>query len=140
MEDSMRTSGPGGTDDREPLYSRSVECVLAECMCRFLSSNPFYLASAGFLLYGVNRVSSDSRLGGAEVSQLTFNFCALFAYEILLVVTSILLARRQIWYDSILLVGLENLFVLIPFSLVSRTVLLSPGLGLVMTCAAVCFG
>src|SRR4029077_18203767 len=93
----------------------------------------------GFLLYGVNRLSSDPNLVGAELAQLKFNFSALLVYEVLLVLTSIVLARRAIWYDSMLLVGIENLFVLIPFSLVSRTVLLRPNLGIIMTCAAACF-
>src|SRR5712671_176577 len=136
MDDLNRNNEITASGSIKTAGSESVERVLIDWTRRILSSNPFYLASAGFLLYGVNRISSDPRLAGAEVSQLTFNFCALFLYEILLVLTSIVLARRAIWYDAMLLVGLENLFVLIPFSLVSRTVLLNPELGLVMSCAA----
>jgi len=42
----------------------------------------------------------------------------------LLAVTAIALARRRIWYDSGLLVGLENLFICVPFLLVSQALLL----------------
>jgi hypothetical protein len=85
---------------------------LLRWMRRILASNPFYLASAGFVLYGINRLSSDPRLTGAETALLGFNFGALFFYELLLVITAIVLARRAIWYDALMLVGLENLFVL----------------------------
>ena len=40
-------------------------------------------------------------------------------YEVLLVLTAVLLARRGIWYDSTLLVGLENLLVL--YRILQRT-------------------
>lgn len=119
--------------------NRPAESALIDWGRRLLSTNPFYLASAGLLLYGVNRLSSDPRLAGAESSQLTFNFCALFSYEILLVITAIVLARRLIWYDALLLVGLENVFVLIPFSLVSRAVFLKGSLSLMMCSGAVLF-
>ncbi len=110
---------------------------LLRWMRRILASNPFYLASAGFVLYGINRLSSDPRLTGAETALLGFNFGALFFYELLLVITAIVLARRAIWYDALVLVGLENLFVLVPFSLVSRTVLLNQHLAWAMCAAAV---
>jgi hypothetical protein len=104
---------------------------------RLLTGNPFYLASAGLLLYGMNKLSTDSRLVGAENSMLQFNFSALIAYEILLTVTAILLARRKIWYDSLLLFGLDNLFIIIPFSLVSRALFLSSSFATMM-CLAGC--
>jgi hypothetical protein len=68
---------------------------------------------------------------------LQFNFSALIAYEILLTVTAILLARRRIWYDSLLLFGLNNLFIIIPFSLVSRALFLSSNFATMM-CLAGC--
>jgi hypothetical protein len=98
-----------------------------------MAGNPFYLASAGLLLYGINELTTDSKLVGAEFPMLRFNFCALFLYEIMLVGTAILLIRRKIWYDALLLFGLANLFVIVPFSLVSRAVFLSPHLALVMS-------
>ena len=116
---------------------RSEYPALLDGLRRFFSCNPLYLASAGLLLYGINRLSSEPGLAGAEPAQITFNFAALFLYEILLVVTAIALARRRIWYDALLLVALENLFVLVPFSLVSRAVQLNESLGRLLCAAAV---
>ncbi len=92
---------------------------------KFLACNPFYLVSAALLLYGFYLVSSDANFPGREVSQLGFNFGSLQFYEILLVVTAIFLARRRIWYDSVLLTSLENLLVLVPFILISQAALLN---------------
>lgn len=103
---------------------------------RFLACNPFYLASAGVLLWGVNRLSLEPKLTGGESTQILINFTALFAYEILLVLTAILLARRAIWEDALVLVGLENLFVMIPFSLLSRAVQLNESIAQEMCLAA----
>jgi hypothetical protein len=100
---------------------------------RILAGNPFYLVSAGLLLYGLNELTTDSNLIGAETPMLRLNFCALFLYEMMLVGTAILLIRRKIWYDAMLLFGLTNLFVIVPFSLISRAVFLSPQLALAMT-------
>lgn len=90
---------------------------------RFLACNPFYLVSAALLLYGFYRVSMDANFLRGELAQLWFNFGSLQCYEVLLVLTAILLARRRIWYDSTLLVGLENLLVLVPFILLSEAAL-----------------
>ena len=106
---------------------------LSSMLKRILAGNPFYLASAGLLLYGINQLTTDSKLVGAEFAMLRFNFCALFLYEIMLVGTAILLIRRRIWYDALLLFGLTNLFVIVPFSLISRAVFLSSHLALAMS-------
>jgi hypothetical protein len=90
-----------------------------------LVCNPFYLVSAALLLCGLYLVSDDAHFPGRETAQLTFNFTALQFYEALLAATAIMLARRRIWYDSTLLVGLENLFVLVPFILVTQAAWLS---------------
>jgi hypothetical protein len=95
---------------------------------RFLACNPFYLVSAALLLYGVYRVSLDANFLRRELAQLWFNFGSLQCYEMLLVLTAILLARRRIWYDSTLLVGLENLLVLVPFILLSEAALIGQGM------------
>src|SRR6266853_1775679 len=89
-----------------------------------LACNPFYLVSAALLLYGFYRVSIDPTFLKAEISQLVFNFTSLQFYETLLVITAIFLARRRIWYDSTLLVGLENMLVLVAFILVSQAALI----------------
>jgi hypothetical protein len=92
---------------------------------KFLACNPFYLISAALLLYGFYLVSSDGNFPGREAAQFGFNFGSLQFYEFLLVFTAIILARRRIWYDSVLLTGLENLLVLVPFILVSQAALLN---------------
>ncbi len=92
---------------------------------RFLICNPFYLVSAALLLFGMYRLSADRSLFTGEIPQLVFNLTSLEFYEVLLVATAIFLAARRIWYDSTLLVGLENLFVFVPFILVSQVALIS---------------
>jgi hypothetical protein len=121
---------------RRPRLAKKVLSCLSR---RLLAVNPFYWASAVLLLYGINQVSSDPRLVGAEFAQLAFNFSSMLAYELLMVVTTIWLARRGIWSDALILVALENLFVLVPFSLVSRAVFLSNGLALGMCVVASAF-
>jgi hypothetical protein len=92
---------------------------------RFLVCNPFYLVSAALLLFGMYRISVDRNLFTGEISQLAFNLTSLEFYEVLLVITAIFLAARRIWYDSTLLVGLENLFIFVPFILISQVALIS---------------
>jgi hypothetical protein len=87
---------------------------------KLLVCNPFYLASAALLLYGVHRISLDMNFFATETSQLTFNFSALQLYELLLAATATLLVTRRIWYDASLLVVLENLLWIVPFILVSQ--------------------
>jgi hypothetical protein len=111
---------------------RPLAPYLKASLKRLYAGNPSYLASAGLLLYGINQLTNDPKLVGAEPSLLRFNFCALVIYEIMLVITAIALARRRIWYDALLLVGLANAFVIVPFSLISRAVYLSPHLALAM--------
>ena len=87
-------------------------------------TNPFFLMSAASLLYGVFLVSNGSKAFTTEASQLAFNFGALQFYGFLLVSTAILLVRRFIWYDSTLLVCLENALALVPFILVTQAALI----------------
>jgi hypothetical protein len=92
---------------------------------RLLICNPFYLVSAALLLFGMYQISVDRNLFTGEISQLAFNLTSLEFYEVLLVVTAIFLAARKIWYDSTLLVGLENLLIFVPFILLSQVALIS---------------
>src|SRR5262245_21879058 len=62
---------------------------------RFLACNPFYLFSAVLLLFGMYRTSVDKHFLPDEVGQLTFNLTSLQCYELLLVGTAIVLARRR---------------------------------------------
>src|SRR5262249_37666266 len=87
---------------------------------RLLACNPFYLVSVALLLYGCYRISLDPKVFNNESAHLFFNFGSLQVYELLLAATAILLPRPRIWYDSTLLVGLENLLLLVPFILVSQ--------------------
>jgi hypothetical protein len=93
-----------------------------------LARNPFYIISAVLLLWSMRQLSLDSRIFPDELPQLLFNFSSFQFYELLLAGTAILLARRRIWYDSGLLVGLENLFICVPFLLVSQALAIAkPG-------------
>lgn len=102
----------------------SVSRPLWHCLKTLLICNPFYLASAALLLFGLYRISLDPNFLPEETEQLKFNFTALQLYELLLVGTAMLLARRFIWYDAKLLVTMENLLVLVPFMLVSQAALI----------------
>lgn len=96
----------------------------AHWLKRLLACNPFYLVSVALLLYGCYRISIEPGIFGKESAHLIFNFSSLQTYELLLVVTAIFLAHRRIWYDSTLLVGLENLLLLVPFILLTQAALL----------------
>jgi uncharacterized MnhB-related membrane protein len=127
MSDSM---------DSAPVAQPVGNSLLSQLRLAFkliMAGNPFYLASAGLLLYGINQLTTDPKLVGAEFPMLRFNFCALLLYEIMLVCTAIALIRRRIWYDAMLLFGLTNLFIIVPFSLISRAAFLSPHLALMMS-------
>jgi len=102
---------------------------------RVLAGNPFYLMSAALLLFGINRLSVDPDFLGEELANLIFNFSALQFYEVLLVLVAIILARRRIWYDSTLLIGLENVLVLVPFILVTQAILIGNGVALALCLA-----
>jgi hypothetical protein len=99
---------------------------------KFLEYNPFYLVSAAMLLFGCYRVSIDAPMFHWETARVLFNFFSVQVYEILLVFTAILLARRKIWYDATLLVGLENLLIFVPFILISLAALIDSGMALQM--------
>ena len=99
---------------------------------QFLAGNPFYIVSAGFLLYGIYCVSMDPRFAEREMQQLLFNFGSLQFYGLLLTFTALFLARRRIWYDSTLLVVIESALVFVPFLLVSQAISLSKGVAYLM--------
>ena len=87
---------------------------------RLLVCNPFFLCSAALLLFGVNRLSGEEKLFRDEIQNLLFNFSALQFYEVLVVCTAVVLARRKVWYDSALLGVLEQGLVLVPFMLITQ--------------------
>lgn len=103
-----------------PLTSPHPLPPLSYWLKKFLVCNPFYLASAALLLFGVYRISMDVNVFTTETRQLVFNFSAIQLYEILLAATATLLVARRIWYDSSLLVVLENMLWIVPFILVSQ--------------------
>lgn len=102
---------------------------------KFFICNPFYPVSAALLLFGCYRVSIDAPFLNLESARLLFNFAAVQGYEILLVATAIFLARRRLWYDSTLLVGLESLLVFVPFILISQAALIDSRMAQVMCLA-----
>ncbi len=125
MDENPRLNALPAPDAPPPLPAYSApRGPFSHWVKKFLACNPFYLVSAALLLCGVYLVSLDTGFLQREIVQLTFNFSSLQFYELLLVVTAIVLARRRIWYDSVLLVGLENLLVLVPFILISQAALL----------------
>jgi hypothetical protein len=93
---------------------------------KFFACNPFYLVSAALLIYGCYRVSIDETFADRDTARLLFNFSSVEVYELLLVGVAIFLARRYLWYDSMVLVGLENMLVFVPFLLVSLAALTGP--------------
>ena len=106
---------------------------------RLLVCNPFFLCSAALLLFGVNRLSIDPNFLGEEKANLLFNYFALQFYELLVVGTAIVLARRKIWYDSALLVVMEHGLILVPFMLISQGTLLNHSLGIKLAIGALGF-
>jgi hypothetical protein len=108
----------------KPFDPRSPPRTMGYWLKRLFVCNPFYLASAALLLYGVYRVSCDPTFLATEIGQLTFNFTSLQLYELLLAGTAMVLVARRIWYDATLLVVLENLLWIVPFILVSQAALI----------------
>jgi hypothetical protein len=102
---------------------------------RLLVCNPFYLASAALLLFGLSRLTQDPRFLTTETREVLFQFGVLQAYGFLLVGTALWLARRRIWYDSTLLVVLENGLLLAPFLGISQAVLLDQTLAVSLASA-----
>src|SRR5215204_633256 len=116
---------PSDLPQPETPGSTSQACKpLSYWLRRLFLCNPFYLVSAALLLFGIYRVSVDPGFLKEELKQLSFNFVSLQTYELLLVITAVFLARRRIWYDSTLLVALENILVLVPFILISQAALI----------------
>jgi hypothetical protein len=98
--------------------------TIRDLLRQVLAGNPLYILSAGLMLFGIYLVSVDPALDRQELAQMVFNFSALQAYELLLVLTAVVLARRAVWYDSTLLVGLEWAFMFVPFILLVQASLL----------------
>src|SRR5258705_7690670 len=108
----------------EPAVAPLPRCRNTRWLRWIIARNPFYLLSAALLLFGVNRLSIDPGFIPGEESNLVFNFCALQVYEFLLVLVAIFLARRLIWYDSTLLIAIENGLVLVPCLLITHGTLI----------------
>ncbi len=119
--------------DGSPLW-HTVSLVLRKWVRLLLAGNPFYIASAALLLFGINRLSVDPRFLSGEEANLLFNFSALQLYELLLVAVALFLGARRIFYDSTLLVVLESIILLVPFVLVTHAAMIGKGLALVLCC------
>src|SRR6185295_4546962 len=111
MNDETKSaeSSPNPSPENQPAPARirPGDRPFSYWVKKFLICNPFYLASAALLLFGLYRVSIDPTFLPEETEQLKFNFTSLQLYELLLVGTAMLLARRLIWYDAKLLVTME---------------------------------
>lgn len=94
---------------------------------RLLAGNPLYLVSAAMMLYGLHLVATDSSMLQQELSKLWFNVSAIEIYELMIVGVAVLLVRRRIWYDGNLLITLENMFMFVPFILISQATLFDDG-------------
>ncbi len=110
-----------------PEPARSRPMAVSHWARRLLACNPFYLLSAALLLYGCYRISIETGVTQRNSFHLFFNFSSLQFYEALIVATAIFLAGRRIWYDSTLLVGLENMLLFVPFILISHGALIGQG-------------
>lgn len=117
-----------GSPDSPPPKPNRLRKPLSWWLHKFMACNPFYMASAVLLLYGCYRISMDETFVDHETARLLFNFSSVQVYELLLVGVAIFLARRYLWYDSMLLIGLENLLVFVPFLLISLAALTGPQL------------
>ena len=109
-----------------PPLSKPKSKPLSWWLRKFFACNPFYLVSAALLLYGCYRISVDEPFLNNETARLLFSFSSVQIYELLLVFVAVFLARRCLWYDSTLLVGLENMLVFVPFILISQAALTGP--------------
>ena len=133
-----KPSTPPILEHKSPPYVRPADPKpLSYWLKKLLVCNPFYLASAALLLYGVYRISLDATFFTTEIRQLAFNFSALQTYELLLAATATLLVSRRIWYDASLLVVLENLLWIVPFILVSQAAFIDQRSGVVLCVLAV---
>ncbi len=104
---------------------------------RLVACNPFYISSAVLVLLGIYLVSVDKHFFEDDRSQLIFNFSSLQLYEISLVVTAVLLARRKVIYDCVLLIVIENIFVFVPFILLNGAIYINTQLVWVICVIAV---
>lgn len=111
---------PRQSVEPEPTFEQKAR----QWLRYLLIGNPFYILSAVLLLYSMNRLSNGSGLFLKELPQLIFNFSSFQVYELLLAGTAIFLARRQIAYDAGLLVTMEQMFLFVPFILISQALLI----------------
>jgi hypothetical protein len=131
--DSTPSAANGDARIETPVASGKASFDWRYWARRLLVCNPFFLCSAALLLFGVNRLSNDPTFLGDEIHNLLFNFFSLQFYEVLVVATAIVLARRKVWYDSALLVVLENGLVLVPFMLISQATMQNDSMTLAWT-------
>lgn len=120
----------------ETKFKEQGELTWGLLLRKFIACNPFYLVSAVALLWGIYRLSIDPLFLTGDLMQLVFSFGSLQVYGLLATFVSIFLARRFVWYDSILLFWLENLLALVPFILLSHAVFLGEKLSWGLTLLA----
>lgn len=136
----LPTSPEDSSPDRNPPHLEPPfidGAMVKRFLQRILAGNPFYLISAATMLYGLYLVATDPQMIQEELSKLWFNVSSLEIYELMFVGTALLLARRRIWYDCNLLVTLENMFMFVPFILISQATLFDDGTELAQTRAMI---
>jgi len=111
---------------------QSVSLAIQKWLRLLLAGNPFYIASAALLLFGINRLSVDPRFLSGEEANLIFSFSALQVYEVVLIGVVLFLAARRIFYDSTLLVVLESIVLFVPFILVTQAAMIGKGMALLL--------
>ncbi len=89
---------------------------------RLVAINPFYIGSAVLILYGIVLVNNDERFLDDDLSQILFNLSAVELYELCLIAFAVVLMRRKIFRDSLLLVFLESLFLTVPLILLNGSI------------------
>lgn len=134
-DESVQPSAAETCPTPEILLESPKPKPLSWWLRKLFACNPFYLVSAALLLFGCYRVSMDAPFLSVESARLLFNFSSVQIYEVLLVFTAIFLARHCLWYDSTLLVGLENLLVFVPFILISQAALIDSQMALATSLA-----
>src|SRR3954466_1831067 len=104
---TLNAQRTGSTE--EPPQWPAMAPWLKKWLRLLLAGNPFFIASAALLLFGINRLAVDPSFLRVEEAKLLFNFSALQVYELLLIGVAVFLAARAFLYDSTLLVVIESI-------------------------------
>lgn len=97
-----------------------VCCEKSGWLKRFVTVNPFFVASALMILVGIALVLNDeTSFPTTNESSLVFSMISVELYQACLVLAAVFLAKRLVHTDSLLLVVIEFVFLVIPFILLT---------------------